>query len=96
MLLRRDTGPLGALRPYPPTPEAPARDPKSVDSAGAGQVMEAVRNTETLLEALAAEPAPVLQDRRSRASATSSGWPAPPTWTRPRPRCFWRSRTRPA
>jgi hypothetical protein len=61
MLLRRDTGPLGVLRPLPPTPATPAREVKSVDSAGAGQVMEAVRNTETLLEALAAEPAQVLK-----------------------------------
>ena len=61
MLLRRDTGPLGALRPFPPLPDGPVRDPKSIDSAGAGQVMEAVRSTETLLEALAAEPAPVLR-----------------------------------
>ena len=61
LLLRRDTGPLGALRPFPPIPDGVARDPKSVDSAGAGQVMEAVRSTETLLEALAAEPAPVLK-----------------------------------
>ncbi|GID30158.1 helicase-associated domain-containing protein [Paractinoplanes brasiliensis] len=61
LLLRRDTGPLGALRPFPPIPEGAARDPKSVDSAGAGQVMEAVRSTEALLEALAAEPAPVLR-----------------------------------
>src|SRR5690349_19655995 len=61
LLLRRDTGPLGPLRPFPPIPEGSARDPKSVDSAGAGQVMEAVRSTESLLEALAAEPAPVLR-----------------------------------
>ena len=61
MLLRRETGPLGALRPLPPTPVSPQRDPKSVDSAGAGQAMEAVRTTETLLEALALEPAPVLR-----------------------------------
>jgi XPB/Ssl2-like helicase family protein len=61
LLLRRDTGPLGALRPYAPMPAEPMRDPKAVDSAGAGQVMEAVRNTETLLEALSAEPAPVLR-----------------------------------
>ena len=32
---------------------------KSIDSAGAGQAMEAVRTTELLLEALAVEPAPV-------------------------------------
>lgn len=61
LLLRRDTGPLGLLRPVPPTPESPVRDVKSIDSAGAGQVMEAVRNTETLLESLAGEPAAVLK-----------------------------------
>ncbi|WP_203836901.1 helicase-associated domain-containing protein [Winogradskya humida] len=61
MLLRRDSGALGELRPLPPVPQGPTRDPKSVDSAGAGQVMEAVRNTEMLLEALSAEPAPVLK-----------------------------------
>ncbi|MGX6604324.1 helicase-associated domain-containing protein [Micromonosporaceae bacterium Da 78-11] len=61
LLLRRESGPLGVLRPYPPIPDAAVRDPKSVDSAGAGQAMEAVRSTEALLEALAAEPAPVLR-----------------------------------
>ena len=61
LLLRRDTGPLGPLRPFPPVPEGSVRDPRSVDSAGAGQVMEAVRSTEALLEALGAEPAPVLR-----------------------------------
>jgi hypothetical protein len=60
MLLRRDTGPLGALRPFPPALPG-SREQKSVDSAGAGQAMEAVRSTEALLEALAAEPAPVLR-----------------------------------
>ncbi|MDI6100545.1 helicase-associated domain-containing protein [Actinoplanes sp. NEAU-A12] len=61
MLLRRDTGPLGMLRPLPPIPDGPARDPKAADSAGAGQTMEAVRATEALLESLAAEPAAVLR-----------------------------------
>jgi hypothetical protein len=61
ILLRRDTGPLGILRPFPPLPEGSSRDPKSVDSAGTGQVMEAVRSTEALLDALAAESAPVLR-----------------------------------
>ncbi len=61
LLLRRDTGPLGPLRPLPPLPEGTKREPSSVDSAGAGQAMEAVRNTEALLEALTAEPAPVLR-----------------------------------
>src|SRR4051812_46063009 len=32
LLLRRDTGPLGALRPYAPMPAEPMRDPKAVDS----------------------------------------------------------------
>jgi hypothetical protein len=61
MLLRRDSGPLGPLRPVPPVPDGAARDPKSVDSAGTGQAMEAVRHVETLLEALSAEPAAVLK-----------------------------------
>ncbi|AGZ38706.1 helicase-associated domain-containing protein [Actinoplanes friuliensis] len=61
ILLRRDTGPLGQLRPVPPTPDSPVRDPKAVDSAGAGQAMEAVRHVETLLESLSGEPAVVLK-----------------------------------
>src|SRR4029453_14851319 len=61
LLLRRDTGPLGFLRPNPPTPESPVRGVKSVDSAGAGEVLEVVRNTEQLVEALGAEPPPVLK-----------------------------------
>jgi Helicase conserved C-terminal domain len=61
LLLRRDTGPLGPLRPEPPAPDGPVREVKAIDSAGAGQVMEAVRTTETLLEALSAEPAQVLR-----------------------------------
>ncbi|WNM41478.1 helicase-associated domain-containing protein [Micromonospora halotolerans] len=61
LLLRRDTGPLGPLRTSPPEVSSPPREAKSVDSAGAGQTMEVVRHTEALLEALAAEPAPVLR-----------------------------------
>jgi hypothetical protein len=61
LLLRRDTGPLGPARPVPPAVSAAPREPKAVDSAGAGQVMEVVRHTEALLEALAADPAPVLR-----------------------------------
>ncbi|BFU47348.1 helicase-associated domain-containing protein [Krasilnikovia sp. MM14-A1004] len=61
LLLRRDTGPLGPLRPFAPTLPSPVREAKSVDSAGAGQVMEAVRITETILETLGAEPAAVLK-----------------------------------
>ncbi|SCF38899.1 Helicase conserved C-terminal domain-containing protein [Micromonospora viridifaciens] len=61
LLLRRDSGPLGPLRTDPPMVASPAREPKAVDSAGAGQTMEVVRHTEALLESLAAEPAPVLR-----------------------------------
>ncbi|GAB3817400.1 helicase-associated domain-containing protein [Micromonospora zhanjiangensis] len=61
LLLRRDTGPLGPVRPTPPGLAAAERDPKAVDSAGAGQAMEVVRHAEDLLESLGAEPAPVLR-----------------------------------
>jgi Helicase conserved C-terminal domain len=61
LLLRRDIGPLGALHPQPPQVAAPTRDPGTVDTAGAGQAMELVRQAETLLAELAAEPAPVLK-----------------------------------
>lgn len=58
VLLRRDRGPLGELHPLPPTP-ATTVDPAAADAAGAGQVMEAVRQAEALLEALAGAPAPL-------------------------------------
>jgi hypothetical protein len=61
MLLRRETGPLGVLRPAAPVPGGPARNPQAADSAGAGQTMEAVRAAEAVLESLATEPAPVLR-----------------------------------
>jgi hypothetical protein len=61
LLLRRDSGPLGPLRPQPPTVAAAAREPKAADSAGAGQAMEVVRHAEAVLESLAVEPAPVLR-----------------------------------
>ncbi len=61
LLLRRDVGPLGPLRSRPPELTAAPREPKAADSAGAGQAMETVRNTEALLEQLAAEPASVLR-----------------------------------
>ncbi|MEV6371055.1 helicase-associated domain-containing protein [Micromonospora musae] len=61
LLLRRDSGPLGPLRTSPPQVSAAPREPKAVDSAGAGQTMEVVRHTEGLLEQLAAEPAAVLR-----------------------------------
>ncbi|MFD6563334.1 helicase-associated domain-containing protein [Micromonospora profundi] len=61
LLLRRDSGPLGPLHTSAPPVTATPREPKAVDSAGAGQTMEVVRHTEGLLEQLAAEPAPVLR-----------------------------------
>jgi hypothetical protein len=61
LLLRRDTGPLGALHPNPPEIDAPAREVAAVNRSGAGQAMETVRSTEALLEALAAEPATTLR-----------------------------------
>jgi hypothetical protein len=61
LLLRRDAGPLGTLHPHLPRSEPAQREPKAVDSAGAGQAMEVVRSTEALLEALAAEPPPALR-----------------------------------
>ncbi|MFG2064155.1 helicase-associated domain-containing protein [Micromonospora sp. NPDC048871] len=61
LLLRRDTGPLGPLSVSGPQVVSTPREPKAVDSAGAGQTMEVVRHTEALLEQLAAEPAPVLR-----------------------------------
>ncbi|MFK3981474.1 helicase-associated domain-containing protein [Micromonospora sp. NPDC050397] len=62
LLLRRDSGPLGPMQPLPPAlGSAALREPKAVDSAGAGQAMEVVRQAESVLEALAAEPPPVLR-----------------------------------
>ncbi|OLE26539.1 MAG: hypothetical protein AUG44_12655, partial [Actinobacteria bacterium 13_1_20CM_3_71_11] len=80
MLLRREVGPLGPLHPAPPTPDAPERSTDSVDSAGAGQVMEAVRHTEALLDALGSEPAPALKSgglgvRDLRRLARATGLP---------------------
>jgi Helicase conserved C-terminal domain len=61
LLLRREAGPLGVLHPEPPVPDAPPADQSIVDRAGAGQAMSVVRDTESLLEALAADPAAVLR-----------------------------------
>jgi hypothetical protein len=83
MLLRRDTGPLGALHPTPPQiPADDVRDPATVDSAGAGQAMEAVRQAEALLEALSEEPAATLRSgglgvRDLRRLARSAGLDEP-------------------
>ncbi|MDQ7910553.1 helicase-associated domain-containing protein [Phytohabitans sp. ZYX-F-186] len=61
LLLRRDSGPLGPLHVRPPAVTSAARELKSVDSAGAGQAMEAVRQAESLLAALDAEPVTMLR-----------------------------------
>ncbi|WP_238017476.1 helicase-associated domain-containing protein [Dactylosporangium sp. AC04546] len=61
LVLRRDAGPLGQLHPDPPPMEAPQRDPARVDHAGAGQVLELVRNAEALVETIGAEPPAVLR-----------------------------------
>jgi Helicase conserved C-terminal domain len=61
LLLRRDTGPLGALHPHPPVITAPTRALDVVDRAAAGQSLEAVRRTEAILDALTAEPAAQLR-----------------------------------
>lgn len=61
LLLRRDSGPLGVLHPDPPAPAGAPVTAGAADAAGTGQAMEVVRLTAALLEALAAEPAPVLR-----------------------------------
>jgi hypothetical protein len=61
LLLRRDVGPLGELHLEAPALDGPVRTVKAVDSAGAGQALEAIRYTEALLDAMAAEPVPVLR-----------------------------------
>ncbi len=59
IVLRRDTGPLGPMHPAPPPLDAVSRS--GVDSAGAGQAMEAVRHLDTLLHAIAETPVPLLR-----------------------------------
>jgi hypothetical protein len=61
LLLRRDSGPFGQVQVRPPATASAARDLKAVDSAGAGQAMEAVRQAEALLAALDAEPVTMLR-----------------------------------
>jgi hypothetical protein len=59
LVLRRDTGPLGVLHPQPP--EISATVKSGVDSAGAGQALEAVRHLDALLHMIADAPTPVLK-----------------------------------
>ena len=86
--------PARAAASRPAAGVSPAREPKAVDSAGAGQAMEVVRHAEALLEKLAADP-PRCCAPAASASATCGGWPATPAWTSRPPRCCWRWRTRP-
>ena len=60
LALRRE-GRLGPLHPRPPEYAGPERPATTIDSAGAGQVMETVRQTEGLLAALDDDPANVLR-----------------------------------
>jgi hypothetical protein len=53
LVLRRDAGPLGTLHPVPPEIDGPVRARKAVDSAGAGQALEAVRHLDALIGGLA-------------------------------------------
>ncbi|WP_432980887.1 helicase-associated domain-containing protein [Dactylosporangium sp. CA-233914] len=61
LVLRREAGPLGQLHPDPPRIETPRREPAQIDRAGAGQVLELVRNAEALIEAIGQEPPAVLR-----------------------------------
>jgi hypothetical protein len=84
LLLRRDAGPLGPLHPRAPELDADRREPAAVDRAGAGQAMELVRHAEAVLEALAAEPPPVLRSgglgvREQRRLAKAVGLDEPTT-----------------
>jgi hypothetical protein len=78
LLLRRDAGPLGPLQVRPPAIAGAARELKGVDSAGAGQAMEVVRQADALLGAVDAEPVTMLRsgglgvrDLRRLAKATA-------------------------
>jgi hypothetical protein len=61
IVLRREAGPLGRLHPYPPEVSAVPRPVTLVDSAGAGQALDAVRHVDALLGVLSEAPAPVLK-----------------------------------
>ncbi|GAA0737147.1 helicase C-terminal domain-containing protein [Dactylosporangium roseum] len=61
LVLRRDAGPLGQLHPDPPPMDTSQREPAQLDRAGAGQVLDLVRNAEALIETIGAEPPAVLR-----------------------------------
>src|SRR5690242_1924568 len=61
LLLRRDAGPLGPLHPDPPELTGTPREPAAIDRAGAGQVLDVVRNAEALLETFSADAPSVLR-----------------------------------
>ena len=60
-LLLRGDRPLGDVPVEPPAVAAPQLDPASVDATGCGQVLEALRRLEGLLDACAADPPPELR-----------------------------------
>ena len=61
-LALRGDAPLGALHPAEPRPTASAAVPADrIDGAGAGQVLEVLRQTVSLLDACASEPPAVLK-----------------------------------
>jgi hypothetical protein len=61
LALRGDT-PLGPLHPTEPPPAGGPNVPaKRIDDAGAGEVLEVLRQTATLLDACSADPPPVLK-----------------------------------
>ncbi len=60
-LIVRGEAPLGALHPVPPAPATTPHPKATVDGAGAGQVIEAVRLVESLLEECATEAPGVLR-----------------------------------
>jgi hypothetical protein len=80
LVLRRDAGPLGTLHPAPPRIDGPVRPRKAVDSAGAGQALEAIRHVDALVGGLAETTMPVLKSggigvRELRRLAREAGIP---------------------
>ena len=87
--------PAGCAAAAPAAPAGAGRATRRRSTRPApGRSMEAVRTTETLLEALAAEPAPVLQDRRPRRTRPQAAGPGRRAWTRPRRRAAAGDRVR--
>ncbi|TCO58115.1 XPB/Ssl2-like helicase family protein [Actinocrispum wychmicini] len=60
-LVLRGANPMGQLRFDPPPVQTTGHDPATVDATAAGEAMELVRHTETLITLWSAEPPPVLR-----------------------------------